>query len=268
MEKISEMPAAFGPASAKKQPLHIPKAPQIVASRLKKMIVGGELKEGDLLPAESKLMAEFGVSRPTIREAYRILEAERLVTVSRGARGGAVIHSPDPDLISNYALMVLQCEGTKISEVYQARMAFEPAVVRMVTKHARKTAPDALRLALAKEREALDDATNFAQAIANFHRVLVELSGNRPLIHLWSAMHQVVERHQALVVSVYRRNQAVEDIIANASTGIRSQEKLIKLIEAGDEDAAENHWRKHMQAAYKTWVSGYEEMTLSQLLQD
>lgn len=268
MNNIGETPSIFGSTAVKKQPLHIPKAPQIVASRLKKMIVGGELKEGDLLPAESKLMEEFGVSRPTIREAYRILESERLVTVSRGARGGAVIHSPDPDLISNYALMVLQCEGTKVAEVYQARMAFEPSVVRLVIKNARKTAPDALRLAVAKEREALDDASAFAQSIANFHRVLVELSGNRPLIHLWSAIHQVVERHQALVVSVYRRNQATDDIIANASVGLRSQEKLIKLIEAGDEDVAENHWRKHMQAAYKTWVSGYEEMSLSQLLQD
>lgn len=268
MNDISEMPPAFGSSSAKKQPLHIPKAPEIVASRVKKMIVGGELKEGDLLPAESKLMEEFGVSRPTIREAYRILEAERLVTVSRGARGGAVIHSPDPDLISNYALMVLQCEGTTVAEVYQARLAFEPAVVRLVIKNARKTAPDALRLAMAKERESLDDAADFAQSIANFHRVLVELSGNRPLIHLWSAMHQVVERHQALVVSVYRRNKGTEDILANAAVGLRSQEKLIKLIEAGDEDEAENHWRKHMQNAYKTWISGYEEMSLSQLLQD
>jgi DNA-binding FadR family transcriptional regulator len=268
MNNISDMPPAFASSSAKKVPLHIPKAPEIVASRVKKMIVGGELKEGDLLPAESKLMEEFGVSRPTIREAYRILEAERLVTVSRGARGGAVVHSPDPDLISNYALMVLQCEGTTVAEVYQARMAFEPSVVRLVIKNARKTAPDALRLAVAKEREALDEASGFAQTIANFHRVLVELSGNRPLIHLWSAIHQVVERHQALVVSVYRRNQASDAIIANASIGIRSQEKLIKLIEAGDEDGAESHWRKHMQAAYKTWVSGYEEMTLSQLLQD
>lgn len=260
--------SAFGLSGTKRQPLQIPKAPQIVASRLKKMIVTGELKAGDLLPAEAKLMEEFGVSRPTIREAYRILEAERLVSVARGARGGAVVHGPDPDLISSYALMVLQSEGTKVAEVYQARMAFEPSAVRLVVKQARKEAPQILRGAIARQREALGDPSAFAEAIAEFHRLLVELSGNRPLMHLWAVIHMVVERHQALVVSLYRRNQATEDIIANASVGLRSQEKLVKLIEAGDEDAAEIHWRKHMQAAYKTWLTGYEEMTISQLIQD
>lgn len=251
-----------------KQPLHVPKAPQIVAARIKKMIVGGQLKEGDMLPAESKLMAEFGVSRPTLREAYRILEAERLVSVARGAKGGAYIHAPDPQLISNYTLMVLQAEGTTVAEVYQARMAFEPAAVRLVVQQARKTAPAILREALAHEREVVGDPVAFAVAIARFHRLLVELSGNRPLIHLWDAMHQVVEQHQAQVVSVYRRGQDTDEIMSSVSTGLKSQEKLIKLIEAGDEDQAEIHWRKHMQAAYKTWITGYEEMTIAAIMPD
>ncbi|MDD2058430.1 GntR family transcriptional regulator [Pseudomonas sp. GD03860] len=255
-------------SSPRKQPLQIPKAPQIVASRLKKLIVSGQLKEGDLLPAESKLMEEFGVSRPTIREAYRILEAERLVTVSRGAKGGAVIHAPDPGLISNYALMVLQCEGTRVAEVYQARLAVEPAAVRMVAAKAKKTAPAILRASLEAERAVVEDAAAFAQAIAEFHRLVVELSGNRPLIHLWGAIHEVVVQHQALAVSAYRRTTQAEEIVANAAYGLRSQEKLIKLIEAGDEDGAELHWRKHMQAANKTWIAGYEETTIAEIMQD
>lgn len=249
-----------------KQPLHVPKAPQILASKIKRLIVNGQLKEGDMLPAESKLMEEFGVSRPTLREAYRILEAEHLVSVARGAKGGALIHAPDPQLISSYALMVLQAEGTTVAEVYQARMAFEPAAVRLVIQHARETAPAILREAIANEREAVADPLAFAAAIARFHRTLVELSGNRPLIHLWDAMHQVVEQHQAQVVSMFRRGQSTDDIIGSVSVGLKSQEKLIKLIEAGDDDQAETHWRKHMEAAYKTWITGYEDMTITAIM--
>lgn len=256
------------PAAAKKQPLHIPKAPQIVAARIKKLIVSGKLKEGDMLPAESKLMDEFGVSRPTLREAYRILEAEHLVSIARGAKGGAYIHAPDPKLISSYALMVLQTEGTTVAEVYQARMAFEPSAVRLVIQHARKTAPEVLRAAIKHEQDVLADPMAFSIAIAHFHRLLIELSGNRPLIHLWDAMQQVVEQHQAMVVSVYRRGQSSEEIVGSVSAGLKSQEKLIKLIEAGDEDQAETHWRKHMQAAYKTWMSGYEDIKISSMLPD
>jgi len=250
-----------------KQPLHVPKAPQIVAERIKRMIVSGELKEGDLLPAEVKLMEEFGVSRPTLREAYRILEAERLVTVARGAKGGAVIHAPDPKLISNYALMVLQAEATTVADVYKARMAFEPAAVRLVIDNAREEAASELRAALQNEKDVIQDPMAFAVAIARFHRLLVELSGNRPLIHLWDAMNQVVERHQARVVSVFRRGQTTEEIVASVGTGLRSQEKLIKLIEAGDVDGAETHWRKHMEAAYKTWIAGYEDMLISEVIE-
>ena len=267
MTNAGANPAAFS-STLRKVPLKIPKAPQIVASRLKKLIVTGQLKEGDLLPAESKLMEEFGVSRPTIREAYRILEAEHLVTVSRGAKGGAVIHAPDPGLISSYALMVLQCEGTRVAEVYQARMAIEPAAVRMMAKQAKKTAPAILRASLEKERAVVEDPTAFAQAIAEFHRLVVELSGNRPLMHLWGAIHEVVVQHQALAVSAYRRTTQAEEIVANAAVGLRSQEKLIKLIEAGDEDGAEIHWRKHMQVAYKTWIAGYEETTIAEIMKD
>jgi DNA-binding FadR family transcriptional regulator len=255
-------------ATPQKQAMHIPKAPQIVAARIKKLIIGGQLKAGDLLPAESKLMEEFGVSRPTLREAYRILEAERLVSVARGAKGGAYIHAPDPKLISSYTLMVLQSEGTTVAEVYQARMAFEPAAVRLIIQQAKDTAPALLRNAIAHEREVHADPVAFSIAIARFHRLLVELSGNRPLFHLWDAMQQVVEHHQAQVVSIFRRGREVEEIMTSVSKGLKSQEKLIKLIEAGDEDGAELHWRKHMQAAYKTWISGFETVKISEIMSD
>lgn len=249
-----------------KRPLQVLKAPQILASRIKRLIVSGQLKEGDKLPTESILMEEFGVSRPTLREAYRILEAERLVSIARGAKGGAVIHAPDPHMISSYALMVLQAEGTTVAEVYQARMAFEPAAVRLVVQHAQATAPAILREALAHERDVIADPLAFSVAIARFHRLLVELSGNRPLIHLWDSMHQVVEQHQVQVVSVYRRGQNIDDIIGSVSVGFKSQEKLIKLIEAGDEDKAELHWRRHMETAYDTWITGYEDMVITAVM--
>jgi len=55
---------------------------------IRRQITGGELKEGDNLPPEAQIIEEFAVSRPTLREAFRILESEKLISVSRGARGG------------------------------------------------------------------------------------------------------------------------------------------------------------------------------------
>lgn len=255
-------------ASERRQPLHIPKAPQIVAARIKKRIVRGELKEGDMLQAEGKLMEEFGVSRPTIREAFRILEAEHLITVARGARGGAVIHAPSPSLIANYALLVLQSEGTTIAEVYHARMAFEPSAVRFVIERSAGSAPAILRQIVEDERKSLDDPAAFASGLARFHRTLVELTGNKPLMHLWAAMHDVVERHQAMVISVQRRNVSFEGAMSAAATGLKSQEKLISLIEQKEIELAEAHWRKHMVRANKVWITGFEDVKISELFPD
>lgn len=74
--------------------VRIPKTAELVADRLRTEIVRGQLKEGDTLPPETTLMEEFGVSRPTLREAYRLLEAESLIQLKRGARGGASYPSP------------------------------------------------------------------------------------------------------------------------------------------------------------------------------
>jgi DNA-binding FadR family transcriptional regulator len=253
------------PVASPKRNLHVPKASEIVADQIRKQIVRGKLNEGDFLPPESKLMEEYGVSRPTIREAFRILETEHLVTITRGARGGAVVHSPDADLIARYFLLVLQSEKTTIDQIYLARNFFEPSVARSLATRA--TAEDCrlLRDCLALEYEALDDVQAFAATLANFHKTLVELSQNRPLIHLVSAINEVVERHQVMVMSQRRTGAEASEIRATAARGLKSHAKLIDLLEKRDSDGAAAHWRNHMEQAYKTWVSGFEGMPILDL---
>ena len=69
--------------------LRVPKMAELVAGDLRRRILRGELVENDALPSESALMQRFGVSRPTLREAFRVLESESLISVRRGAHGGA-----------------------------------------------------------------------------------------------------------------------------------------------------------------------------------
>src|SRR5439155_5195777 len=65
--------------------VRVPKTAELVAAHLRRQIVRGELKEGDALPPETALMEQFNVSRPTLREAFRVLESEALITVRRGS---------------------------------------------------------------------------------------------------------------------------------------------------------------------------------------
>jgi len=77
--------------------------PQRIADELRALIVSGELSDGESLGREPDLVERFGVSRPSLREALRILEAEGLITVERGVRGGVVAHEPDQRMTARTA---------------------------------------------------------------------------------------------------------------------------------------------------------------------
>ena len=84
--------------------IRVPKVAELVAETIRNRILNGELKEGDSLPAEAQLLEAFGISRPTLREAFRVLETEKLISVSRGSRSGATVHEPKIESVSRYAV--------------------------------------------------------------------------------------------------------------------------------------------------------------------
>lgn len=248
--------------------LHVPRAPEIVAQRIRKQIVSGVLKVNELLPPESKMMEEMGVSRPTIREALRILEAERLITVARGARGGAIIHAPDPDMISAYTLLVLQAERTTITEIFNTQRLLEPPLAREVANNGPANSVERLTEQLERERAAINDLQAFNTAVCGFHRTIVDLSGNRPLIHLMEAITSVIEKHQAIAMHSDWRTKPRDQVLASIEIAFRSQKKLIDLIGKRDGAGAEAHWFRHMDITHKLFVQGYETMTIHELLSE
>ena len=85
----------FSEPRSRPSPVRVPKAAELVAAHLRRQIIRGDIAEDEALPAEAELMHIYNVSRPTLREALRILESESLIVVKRGARGGARAALPD-----------------------------------------------------------------------------------------------------------------------------------------------------------------------------
>ena len=100
--------------------------PELVASDVRKRVLRGELKDGDALAPEAELMVQYGVSRPTLREALRILESEQLITIRRGGIGGALVRRPDVNVAARQFSLVLQDKGCTMADVQRARMVIEP----------------------------------------------------------------------------------------------------------------------------------------------
>src|SRR3954452_20596846 len=97
-----------------------------IADQLRGQIVRRELADGQYLPVESELCAHFGTSRPTMREAFRILEAEGLLVIRRGGRFGPQVHAPDPVVVARSMGLLLQHQAVDLSDVYDAFLDLVP----------------------------------------------------------------------------------------------------------------------------------------------
>src|SRR6195952_5631319 len=111
-----------------------PKTAELVARTLRRMVVDGQLKDGDFLPHEAELITHFQVSRPTLREAVRVLESERLVEVRRGSRTGAKVRVPGPEIVARPAGLLLALSGASLGDVMTARIGIEPYAARLLAE--------------------------------------------------------------------------------------------------------------------------------------
>ena len=68
--------------------VRLPRAADVLLSQIKRDIIAGKYPEGTRLPTENEMAAQLNVSRPTVREALRLLEAEGLISTRPGPGGG------------------------------------------------------------------------------------------------------------------------------------------------------------------------------------
>ena len=232
-----------GVAERKSERARLREKPQQIADELRRLIVSGELVEGDSLGHEPELVARFGVSRPSLREALRILEAEGLISVVRGMLGGVVVHEPDGRMTARTAALVLQARNVSLADVHEARTLLEPTAVRAVASlRSRRAAVSELRRLIGEQMRVITDPDAFGRANARFHERLVALAGNQTLTIVVEMLNEIVAR----AVTAVSRTGSAGSSLATRRRGIRSQERLVSLIEAGEAADAEAHWRTHM----------------------
>lgn len=228
------------------KPVRIPKAAVVVAGWLRRSIVRGEFTPGDPLPNETELMALYEVSRPVVREALRIIESESLISVKRGAGGGARVLRPDIAVAARHTALLLQLEGTTLADLFEARATLEPDAVRRLAERRPKEAIRRLRESHERELALLDDAVSYPVHAAHFHEELIELAGNKTLAVLGRLLLEIVETHNRAEFAKLSGSAKAHDVARYAS---EFHGKLIDLIEAGDAKRAVTLWRRHLDEA-------------------
>jgi DNA-binding FadR family transcriptional regulator len=243
-----------------------PKAAETVAAELRRQIVTGRLKPGDKLHPENVLQAEFSISRPTLREALRLLESESLITISRGQHGGARVTTMDLGAAARQVGVFLQVEGTTLEDVWLARTIIEPPAAALLAARRDRAAFDALEATLAEAREAAQhDLIRYADLTAGFSMLITRHCDNRTL-HLFAALiHDIIRRQHEDVTA---RTMGDAKVARLRQRSIASREQALSLMRGGTPEEAERFWRAHLAHMRDLVLAAYPgSMTIDVLTQ-
>ncbi len=180
---------------------------EAIFAQIQEKILSGELKPNDRLPSERTLMEIFQRSRPTIREALRMLERSGMIMTIPGS-GGAVIKEISPANVEQpLEGMVLQKSVSPI-DLYEFRIINEIANVEWAAQ--RRTDEDiaSLRQIITRAENSKNDWAVFFECDINFHMAVVQAGKNQMSV----IIHNVI-------------SQLVSDIISRGFTSLTSQER-------------------------------------------
>lgn len=232
--------------------LHQPRLAEVVAGILRARIVDGTLADGSRLPKQDELLREFRVSRPSLREALRILEAEGLIVVQRGSVGGAIVRAPSPQASAYMIGLVLQSRHVVLEDLAEAIRNVEPVAAALCArrKDRKRVVVPLLREAHRVGEAAVEDGVDFTRSARLFHEEFVRGCGNTTLIVMlgtlelmWSHQErQWAERAQDS--GRYPSREAREEVLD-------VHRSILDAIERGDADYAAKLTQSHLRESQR-----------------
>lgn len=210
-----------------------------LAANLEQTILDGVYGVGERLPSERQLAEDFGVSRPSVRDALRILSTRGLIETRQ--RGGHYVSAQlHADFLSLWQSLLTRHEYMEL-EVLEFRRAFEGVMSALAAERATETDLERIRAQLAQMDEAAK-THNLAQqseADVGFHQAIAEACHNVLFAHLSNSLLSMLHRHT-------QKNLANMFSVSGDKYHLREQHQMIyDAIAAGDSvkarDAAHTH---------------------------
>jgi DNA-binding FadR family transcriptional regulator len=208
-----------------------------VIAHLEELVLG-ELEPGAELPSESELAEQLGVSRLTVREATKSLQARCLVEIRQGRR--PVVAHPSARPIGDFFSAAVRRDPRRLMDLLEVRRPLEIHIASLAAGSASRAALAAAEAALVAMRAAADDRVAFHESDIRFHESLAECSGNQMLCFLIEAMEEPlrVARMQSMEGHLARGGSVDEVIEAHA--------RILERVEARDPSGAADAMRRHL----------------------
>lgn len=177
------------------------KLAEVLAREIVEAMLKDGVKPGDVLPSEVTMMANYEISRTTLREALRLLEAQGLVVIKQGRGGGPVMVAVDASDLGRTSALYYRLAGATYRELAESKVVLEPWLADLAARRSNSEQARSQLMATFGEADPVaDDAATphgIWRATPQFHETIYGLSGNLVLSTSVSAMSAIF-REQVL----------------------------------------------------------------------
>lgn len=229
-----------------REALRTKKKSEVIASILRREIVEGlqqaSIKEGEPLASEQALLERFGVSRPTLREAMRLLEIDRLVDLRVGANGGIRVRFPPPTSASRQVALQLYLSDAKLAEVFELIATIQAEAARLAAIRAQPDDLESLSSVISETDNVIENSVAANKVYDRIQETIVAAAHDAAMTAIHQVLRGVIASRFELMGRAWIDR---DDTVELNRRSIRSMRRLVKLLAAGDPDAAARHWRQH-----------------------
>jgi len=213
-----------------------------VLERLESLIFEN-MEPGDALPSEGKLAEALGVSRLTVREATRSLEARGLLEISKGRRPR--VAAPSSALIGDFFRLAVRRDPRAMLDLLEVRRALEVEMAVLAAKRAGRGEIADMEMSINAMRAAGEQFEAFHTADIRFHENLAAASANRLLVFLIEAFAEPLRAsRQRSFAGHLARGGGIDDVI-------QQHEAILQAVKARNPKAAAQAMREHLEQTEK-----------------
>ena len=220
------------------EPLNQSRAFESVVRQIREAIYAGKLKQGDKLPTEREMAAQFGVSRAAIRSAVLSLEQSGLLEIRKGAKGGFFIRELDFKSVRDSLNDLILLGHASVSDLTEARSIIEPNTAALAAKRATAEDLDKLTESIRTFKGRIVEGLPPEPADLQFHTCIAEAAKNPVIVMMMRSLMDLLYKNIGSYFITPKPGKSI---------GAQHQ-KILEAIEAGDSEQARKTMLSHLEA--------------------
>ncbi len=222
----------------------------LLAQRIVRDVVRGQLQTGDRLPPEHLMLETYSVGRSTLREALRFLEFQGVLALKPGPNGGPVLLDPDSSHLASVLILLLEIKREPFRAIVEVRTALEPVISCRAAAGITDEALGKLQQSIADMRAGIRDQEAFFESNRRFHGTIAWASGYALFGYLVDSLLGIADGPALGMDYPDSRRRSI----------LRAHERIYEALARRDPRESETRMREHLEAYTRFAEKQYPEI--------